>query len=615
MLSKSIDATFSLQLNEFRTTWALEPLLVQKMERALAIFQHILETAQSIKKDFYDPISFDKKKRLEGSLKLTQLQLLNASVSLVVKRLFKNFEELTLIKQQSYINPTIPSCEQDSSVQCAKLFNESDILFKKVFDLEKSISMLAVSKNISTCESSFPAQITENPCIPRFPSFPELIARFGRRPVIISQKIESAQDCTCASFAHTATQHIEDMTLLEMILRQHNAQFGENNSSPQAFQSSGWMEKIELDEGSHFFVRADLHGDLFTLVSSILALRNYPGQPFVDENFRCHPNFHVFFLGDFMDRGDNEIPVLTLLLKWRMENPRNVHLIRGNHESVGIHLCYSNERDWAMTNDDLLTDCYKTFSLSSFVGSKTAPKITTEAFSTACSSGKEKQQDPSKRKYIHLVHGCCTTLYDPIPFLESSESRIEVRKDPPSKRRLTVLARSVGEGSLSKRQEAARLLLRGRELELKILEAQKKPPHKVSVKRALLWNDIGDDADLIAPNNRRSGVKVSPQLLQAYLHSGSDRASVGCIIRGHQHHYSEVTGKNGKVIATTLPVAPRALRSEEDSIGLSIQGLLVTVAPNIKDYKKRPLYFLQKELRFAFGEESPLQSLVAYPSV
>eukprot|EP01055_Gregarina_sp_Pseudo9_P000564 Gregarina_sp_Pseudo_9__563@NODE_1361_length_1663_cov_4_368842_g1272_i0_p1_GENE_NODE_1361_length_1663_cov_4_368842_g1272_i0NODE_1361_length_1663_cov_4_368842_g1272_i0_p1_ORF_typecomplete_len308_score38_89Metallophos/PF00149_28/4_3e31Metallophos_2/PF12850_7/0_0005_NODE_1361_length_1663_cov_4_368842_g1272_i06881611 len=46
------------------------------------------------------------------------------------------------------------------------------------------------------------------------------------------------------------------------------------------------------------------------------------------------------FLGDFVDRGKHSLEVICLLLALKLKYPRQVHLIRGNHEDSAINTIY-----------------------------------------------------------------------------------------------------------------------------------------------------------------------------------------------------------------------------------------------------------------------------------
>jgi hypothetical protein len=46
------------------------------------------------------------------------------------------------------------------------------------------------------------------------------------------------------------------------------------------------------------------------------------------------------FLGDFVDRGAHSLETICLLLALKIEHPRSVHLIRGNHEASDINALF-----------------------------------------------------------------------------------------------------------------------------------------------------------------------------------------------------------------------------------------------------------------------------------
>ncbi|WP_235283209.1 metallophosphoesterase [Methanosarcina sp. 2.H.A.1B.4] len=71
----------------------------------------------------------------------------------------------------------------------------------------------------------------------------------------------------------------------------------------------------------------DIHGDLDAL-NFVMEMR---------EELGCK---YMLFLGDYVDRGMQGTEVLIRLFRLKLEEPQNIFLLRGNHETVDMNLYY-----------------------------------------------------------------------------------------------------------------------------------------------------------------------------------------------------------------------------------------------------------------------------------
>ncbi len=98
------------------------------------------------------------------------------------------------------------------------------------------------------------------------------------------------------------------------------------NESKEVFREDlekgkGWL--IEKEPNKPFIIVGDLHGDLHSL-KHILSK--------INERALSKGELTLVFMGDYVDRGPNQLETLLSVLKLKVLYPRNVVLLRGNHE-------------------------------------------------------------------------------------------------------------------------------------------------------------------------------------------------------------------------------------------------------------------------------------------
>lgn len=115
-----------------------------------------------------------------------------------------------------------------------------------------------------------------------------------------------------------------------------------------------YITKLSLDPTSKVCFFGDIHGCIHTLIRSILRLIVLG---YILPNFIFSNNFHIVFLGDLVDRGIYGIEILYLIMKLKILNPKNIHIIRGNHEEccTSTQYMFKNEFSKICEPKDLTT--------------------------------------------------------------------------------------------------------------------------------------------------------------------------------------------------------------------------------------------------------------------
>jgi serine/threonine-protein phosphatase 2A catalytic subunit len=89
----------------------------------------------------------------------------------------------------------------------------------------------------------------------------------------------------------------------------------------EVFRSEEPLLDIPIEDGQQLVVVGDVHGQFSDLICHILT-QHPPGS--LDRKF--------LFLGDYVDRGPNGVETIMLLFALKCAYPKNVFILRGNHE-------------------------------------------------------------------------------------------------------------------------------------------------------------------------------------------------------------------------------------------------------------------------------------------
>lgn len=359
-------------------------------------------------------------------------------------------------------------------------------------------------------------------------------------------------------------QEVVDQQRLVRIIKAHNQQFFDRAQIVECTEHcKGYMEELQLSSGTEMFVRADLHSDLASLISTLQMLQ---AAGYLDAQYKCRPGFHIVLLGDYIDRGTNDIEIMSLLLSLRMENPNSVHLIRGNHEDIEITAQYAPHRAFLLSHEHEFSKCFDSFPL---------------AF---CVSSQEKFRDIYH--YVHFSHSLFSLSSMQELGLCGKNSLIPIFD-------FSRFPSSIGL-SLEKAQRAF----------FDLREKFQNVPEALQFS-SFNWSDIGE---VFGPSPRGRGYVFSPNEIQLYSRASKTAQTKICaFFRGHQHIFREhvvprkpIGSKDRyKVLVTTLPAALATGFFDRYVSTQEIQGFMLNVRPRAKDWEKSPVFLkLDSETHF-----------------
>lgn len=101
------------------------------------------------------------------------------------------------------------------------------------------------------------------------------------------------------------------------------------------------QDDIVMELTGPIYVIGDVHGNIIDLMNIL-------------KNIGFPPDTKMLFLGDYVDRGEYSIPVITLLCSLKCAYPQHVFLIRGNHEELSVSSVYGFKQEVLQTYDDTM---------------------------------------------------------------------------------------------------------------------------------------------------------------------------------------------------------------------------------------------------------------------
>lgn len=382
-----------------------------------------------------------------------------------------------------------------------------------------------------------------------------------------------------------------------------NGLLAENNEAFSSLitneeENFGVIYKQDLPEDSKIFVRADLHGDLKSLLENLKELQ---AQGLLDKNYRCKPNVQLVFLGDYMDRGEHGMEILQILAALRLENPQQIHILRGNHEYIGTNSSYgfSDEHLQAMLQDEAkrqtLRKFYQTMPITVYLGQK-----------------------GSSREYIQFTHALFEVQTDTAQILDTDSTFAQM--DIPRNRNLSERVKAVTfdeeadypvliESATTKTdKQCLKLAYAAQRVHaLAKMEDQSSRLTFDGEGTAYNWADVSEGSSFIHDLGNRQW-QLSPEDIKHCFRLQSVKHKVKMIFRGHQHLFKHHCAKRDQVLVSTLPVgmdcAHYARYYDQPD-----RAYMLDVKPKVKNWTKRAITRHAGESVSAVSESVPIRAM------
>ncbi|MBM3207254.1 MAG: serine/threonine protein phosphatase [Chlamydiae bacterium] len=388
------------------------------------------------------------------------------------------------------------------------------------------------------------------------------------------------------------------------IINRHNTSFPIRHDDGD----SGVVEKKVLTQQANVFVRADLHGDLKSLLQNLIALQE---QGHLDENFKCHESTQLIFLGDYGDRGMYSMQVFELLMLLRMENPGNITLIRGNHEDTEINSVFhgldSNLLDFINNakTKELLDIFYNTMPLGVFIAQK---------------------ESEDELQFVLFSHGLFDIHFDAYPLLNtrSNNDYTTVKNINSYSSRnvyhlLSSRVRSIEIDDSINYEELLDVTTEKNEKKRIKQQIAAKKIHTLATRdirnsynrnvNGFCWADIKlDEGESQIESLEYRMYKLSVKDIKHYLRLiSSDYAKVKMVFRGHEHVHCLHFNK-GKTVAVTLPIGMDSPMKDKYRGQLDTFYVLTT-GGKVKDWKKQSI---KRASGSSLYEVSPSHSIYSH---